>query len=211
MDLKTEVDCFHGWRLILEWLLTVENLIVYVDDFLSGLVPGDLVYFCKPGFLELSVHCGICDDRIYGVCHGVDIPVVGFDDIGENFSASALFGYDWRHPHLHCFERRYAERFRYGWHDVDVAGLKHLIDLLAFLESGEVESVGNAAFRSQIYHLVHHIAWSGHDKARVVAETQYLGRGFHEIFRTFLHGDASEESDHFLFGTRNLHIEQFGR
>ena len=67
-----------------------EHLVIYVYHFLAGLVPCDLVDLIEAVLLELRVHCRICDYRIDGIGHSVDVPVVGLYHIGEDLGASAL-------------------------------------------------------------------------------------------------------------------------
>ena len=69
-------------------------------------------------------------------------------------------------------------------------------------ETGEVELVGDAALGYQINHLVHHIARAGHHEAYTVGLLQHARCGLHEILWTFLHCDAAEESNDFLFAWR---------
>ena len=61
----------------------------------------------------------------------LDVPIIGFDDVGQNFCTSALLRYYGWHSHLHGFERRYAERLGYRRHDVYVACLEHFVHLFA--------------------------------------------------------------------------------
>ncbi len=80
--------------------------------------------------------------------------------------------------------------------------------MLAFLESGKMETVGDAAVGDKAYHLFHHVARTGHDKAHVVAVAEHLGGCLDKIFRTFLHGDAAEECHHLVLARVFLHVEQ---
>ena len=143
------------------------------------------------------------------VSHGVDVPIIGLDDIIEDFGTSRLFGDYRRDAHLHGFERRDAERFGNRRHDVDIAGLEHLIDLLAFLEAGEMETIGDAALGGKSDHLIHHVARTGHNKADVMVIFKNLGGSLDKIFRAFLHCDAAEECDDFLFRFLHFDIKQF--
>jgi hypothetical protein len=94
-------------------LLPVEYFFINVNYFGTGFVPSDAVYLVQTVLAQLVVHGGVGDDGVDSIGHCVNVPVVGFDDIGEDFGASALLGYDRRHTHLHCLKRRNAERLGY--------------------------------------------------------------------------------------------------
>ncbi len=143
-----------------------------------------------------------------GIGHGIDVPIVGLDHIVENFCTSRLLGDDRRHTHLHGFERRDAERLGNRGHDIDIAGLEHLIDLPAFLETGEVEAVGDAALGGESDHFVHHVARTSHHETDIAVVLKHLGSSLDKILRAFLHGNAAEEGHHLLLGFAHFDVKQ---
>ena len=62
-----------------------------------------------------------------------------------------------------------------------------------------METVGNTSFRSQTNHGIHHITATSHHKTNVTGTIQHHRSGFHKVFRTFLHGDTSQESNNLFF------------
>ena len=73
-----------------------------------------------------------------------------------------------------------------------------------------MEAVGYSSLSSKEYHLVHHIATSCHHESDVRIVLEHLCSSFHEIFRTFLHGDATEERYHLVLRFVFRHIELLG-
>ncbi|OPZ96267.1 MAG: hypothetical protein BWY72_01734 [Bacteroidetes bacterium ADurb.Bin416] len=72
--------------------------------------------------------------------------------------------------------------------------------LPAFQKAGEVKAVGDTAPGGQVDHGFHHVAAAGHDEAHIVCFLQDLMSGFHKVFGTFLHGDASQKGHDFIGG-----------
>lgn len=135
-------------------------------------------------------------DGVHRIGHCIDVPVIGFDALVENFGATALLADDGRYTALHGFKRGYSERFGNRWHYVDIAVAEGLINLFAFHESREMELVGYSTLCGKFDHVVHHVSRSGHAETDVVCAAQNECGGFHEILGAFLHGDASQESHH---------------
>ena len=92
---------------------------------------------------------GVGADGIDGIGHGVDVPVVGLDDVGENLAASGLLGYDAGRAALHSLERCDTEGLRYRRHDEHVAVLVAFIDLFAAHKLGGVAVVNSAQEKIQ--------------------------------------------------------------
>ena len=65
--------------------------------------------------------------------------------------------------------------------------------VLALEEAREVETVGYAQTRHTAYHMVHHIARTGHDETYVGHALEHLGRSLDKVIGTLLIGDAAEE------------------
>ena len=73
-----------------------------------------------------------------------------------------------------------------------------------------METVGYTSFCCQTNHGVHHITATSHYKTNVTGAIQYHSSGFHKVFRTFLHGDTSQESNNLFFRILlNLNILYF--
>ena len=71
-----------------------------------------------------------------------------------------------------------------------------------------METVCYATLSGESNHLVHHIAGACHDEAHVVVVFENLGGSFDEVLGAFLHGDATQEGDHLVFGLWHLHVEE---
>ena len=71
-----------------------------------------------------------------------------------------------------------------------------------------MEPVGDTSCGGEVNHLVHHVAAAGHHKAHLRIVAQHFCGGLYEIFRTFLHGDTSQECHYLLLAARRIHIEQ---
>ena len=119
---------------------------------------------------------------------------------------------------LHGLQGRYAKGFRYRGHDIDVRVLQTLIDLVAAHESREVESVRDAPFCREIDHLVHHVSRSRHAESDVARAMEHQAGRLDEIFRSLLHGDASEKRHDLLLAPmvgpwqgRHLRLERIDR
>ena len=168
------------------------TLIGFVDA-LAYFFPGDLIYFFATYFFEIVVVAVISAKGIDGIRHGVNVPIVGLDAIGEDFGASALFTDDAGYAALHGFERTDTKWFAHAGHDVHIAFAEGFEDLMAFHEAWEVELVGNAFLGYEVNHLVHLVAATCHAETDAFGAIEYFGCCFNEVLWSFLHGDASEE------------------
>ena len=61
---------------------------VYVNHLTPGFVPGYAVDLGEAFIAQIAVDSRIVYQRIYGVGHSVDIPIVGFYHIVENLGTS---------------------------------------------------------------------------------------------------------------------------
>ena len=67
-----------------------------------------------------------------------------------------------------------------------------------------MEAVGNVAVGSEANHLLHHIAATCHHKAYVVSLGKHARSSLHEVFRSLLHSDTSEECHHLVLTLLHL-------
>ena len=58
-----------------------------------------------------------------------------------------------------------------------------------------METVRNTAFGYQTNHLIHHITTTGHYETDIARTVQYHCCSFYKVFRSFLHGNTSQESN----------------
>ena len=175
-----------------------DQAVVAGADAQAHFFPRDGVDLFEAFHAQVFVQTVVDAERIHGIGHGFDVPIVGFDALVEDFGATTLVGDDGRHAALHGFEGRDAEGFGHRGHDIDVGVAEHLVDFAAFHEAGEVEAVGNAAPRREFDHGLHHVARTGEAEADVAGAFEHQGGGFDEILGAFLHGDAAEEGHHLL-------------
>ena len=150
-------------NIILQILFVVEisvlhELVVALAYAEPDFLPCNLIDLLDAFFGDVAVEAVVGAERVDGVCHGVNVPIIDFKDVGEDFAASRLFGDDAGAAALHGFEGSDAEGLADGRHDEDIGVLVALIDLFAALEAGEVAAVGNAVGGRQLYHRVHHVA-----------------------------------------------------
>ena len=66
-------------------------------------------------------------------------------------------------------------------------------------QMGGVAVFGNTTFSNQVNHGIQHIARPRHYKTNITSTLQYKRSSFYKIFRSFLHRNTSEESDHLFF------------
>ena len=175
-----------------------EQAVVAGADAQAHFFPRDGVDLFEAFHAQVFVQTVVDAERIHGIGHGFDVPIVGFDALVEDFGATTLVGDDGRHAALHGFEGRDAEGFGHRGHDIDVGVAEHLVDFAPFHEAGEVEAVGDAAPRREFDHGLHHIARTGEAEADVARAFEHEGGGFDEILGAFLHGDAAQEGHHLL-------------
>ena len=120
--------------------------------------PCNLIYLAFAFFLEILEKRIVVTDRVDGIGKGMDVPIVYLDTVVENFGATTLFRDDRWSAALHGLERRDTKRLRNRRHNVNIAGLKAFVNLLAAHKSWEVETIGNSSLSCQMYHRIHHIA-----------------------------------------------------
>ena len=92
-------------------MLGVDKTAVDIIDAFAYFLPCDLVDFLLSFNLEVFVERFVGTNRVHGICHGIDVPVVGLDALIEDFGATTLLGDNRGHSALHSFEGRYTERF----------------------------------------------------------------------------------------------------
>ena len=142
----------------------------------------------------------------------MNIPIVRLNHLVENFPTTGLFGNNGRCSALHGFQRGNPERFGNRRHHKDVTVLVSFIYLPSTLKPGKMETVGNSTLGGQINHSVQHITRTCHNEADITCTFQNKRCCLDKIFRSFLHGDTSQEShDLFLFMLRTRNVQKFLR
>ena len=128
-----------------------------IIDALADFFPSDLCHFVSSFFAQVVVKGIVGADRVDGIGHSVDVPIIDLDTLVEDFCAAALLTDNRRDTTLHGFKWRDTKRLGYGWHDVDVAGAEGFKNLSPFHETGEVKTIGDAAAGYKFDHAVHHV------------------------------------------------------
>ena len=66
----------------------INNSVVDAAHFKTCVGPLDIVDFRHTQFVQTLVHCRVFDDRIDGIGHGIDIPVIGLDGMLQDLCAA---------------------------------------------------------------------------------------------------------------------------
>src|SRR5574344_2004201 len=187
----------------------IDALVIEFADAVSHFLPSNFSHLLEPFLLQIFVKPLIGAERVYGVCHSIDVPIINLDDLVEYLSTSRLLGDNGRGSALHGLKRRTPNRLRHRRHDKTITCLIALIHLLASLEAREVHTVGYTLCRCQINHLPILVTRPCKAEADVLGTFAHQVGCLHKIFRSLLHSDATEEGDHLLLATihtRNVKI-----
>ena len=92
--------------------------------------------------LQIFMQRGIHAKRIHGIGHGIYIPIVHLDALGQNLGATGLFADNGRHSALHRLERGYSKRLRHGRHHIHIAVTETFEHLFPFHKTGKMTTVG---------------------------------------------------------------------
>ena len=82
-----------------------------IIDALADFFPSDLCHFVSSFFAQIVVKGVVGADRVDGVCHGIDVPIIDLDALVEDVSTATLFADNGRDAALHGFKWRDAKWF----------------------------------------------------------------------------------------------------